>query len=448
MLQLRPGNRSLREKKYSKYALALGGLVALASTDIALTSESSAPFVRDGKAGFVVSHMEYALGKDAGESGACPEGMTEGMRRDGLAGYVGPGGNAARSEQRSTESVGTPPTASPPRSAASPPAGAPDAQRAQGASVDEAERQFIRAMSDTTRANPCMNPEQFGPDPNYRTVKVPDVKAFGIDLDGQASRAKGKPAPGTCAHDDLLGMNGERGIDNQFYRLVGCNKAYQSTGPANGWSTEMYTGAWGVLITLAGVDDIRNDDSVEVTFVANGDPIELSPNREALENATYAMDQDPRFRARTHGRIKDGVLTTDPVDIRLHKITNSIYLERTLKEARAQMTLSKEGVLEGYLAGYTPVEDLYNFEYAFRNGKNGKGEPADHRLIMVSAMGRSATLTYTCNGAYHAMHELADGDLDPATGKCASISTQYRIKAIPAFVVDAKTKSANDDLER
>ena len=34
------------------------------------------------------------------------------------------------------------------------------------------------------------------------------------------------------------------------------------------------------------------------------------------------------------------------------------------------------------------------------------------------------------------------------TGKCTSVSTQYRIKALPAFVVDAKTKSVNDDLAR
>ena len=46
------------------------------------------------------------------------------------------------------------------------------------------------------------------------------------------------------------------------------------------------------------------------------------------------------------------------------------------------------------------------------------------------------------------MHELADGHPDPKTGKCTSISTQYRIKAIPAFVVDTKTQSANEDLAR
>ena len=94
------------------------------------------------------------------------------------------------------------------------------------------------------------------------------------------------------------------------------------------------------------------------------------------------------------------------------------------------------------------MEEIYDFQYAFRNGKNGKGEPADMRLRTISAMGQAAVLGHTCNGAYYALHELADGNPDPSTGKCTSISTQYRIKAIPAFVVDVKTKSVNEDLER
>src|SRR3546814_8918148 len=78
----------------------------------------------------------------------------------------------------------------------------------------------------------------------------------------------------------------------------------------------MLTGSWGILITLSGVDDIRNDDDVEVGFFANADPIQLSPLRAPLSYGTYAIDQDPRFRAKAHGRIKDGVLTSDPVDVR------------------------------------------------------------------------------------------------------------------------------------
>ena len=104
----------------------------------------------------------------------------------------------------------------------------------------------------------------------------------------------------------------------------------------------MFTGAWGILISLEGVDDIRNDDSVEVGIFANADPIQLSPNRKPLPNATYAIDQDPRFQAKTRGRIKDGVLTTEPADVRFHSITNSLHFDRPLDDARLQTTLSRK----------------------------------------------------------------------------------------------------------
>ena len=158
---------------------------------------------------------------------------------------------------------------------------------------------------------------------------------------------------------------------------------------------------------MSSIDDIRNDDSVEVGLYANADPIELSPTREPLANATYAIEQDPRYQAKTRGRLKNGVLTTDPVDVRVHWVVNSIYLDRPLRDAQLQMTLSEDGVLEGYLAGYSPIGELYDFQYGFRNGKNSKGQPAEARLIMISSNGQAAVLGHTCNGAYYAIRELA-----------------------------------------
>jgi hypothetical protein len=210
----------------------------------------------------------------------------------------------------------------------------------------------------------------------------------------------------------------------------------------------MYTGSWGILLTLKGVDDLRNSKNVEVGFYASADPIQLSPTREALSNATYAMDQNPRFRATAHGRIANGVLTTDPVDVRFHWEVNSIYLERPLQDARLRMTFTADGGMEGILAGYTPVEALYDFAYGFRNGKDAKGNPAPLQLRTISSVGQAAVLEHTCNGAYFALKQMADGHRDPKTGQCSSISTQYRLKVIPAFVVDTSTQSVNAELER
>jgi hypothetical protein len=400
-------------------AAVIGGLAMLSLSGAAAAADIPADVAPDGQTGFIVSHIKYALSKDANETGACPEGMTKGY------------GNSTGFNDIGDVFIGK-----------------PEFKQKEGEVEDQYVRRiFTQAMSDPNTKNLCLNPELGKPDPNFKTVTGKNVPSDGIDLDGQDSHLGGKAAPNTCPHEDFRGLNGERGVDNQFFRLVGCSKSWQSTGASNSYEIEMYTGAWGILITLKGANDLHNAKNVEVGIYANADPIQLSPAREALPNATYAVDQDPRFRATTHGRIVDGVLTTDPVDVRFHVITNGIHLERPLKDARLHMTVTPDGGLDGILAGYAPVEELYDYQYGFRNGKDAKGDPSPLQLRTISSVGQAAVLGHTCQGAYYAMKQLADGGRDPKTGQCSSISTQYRIKAIPAFVVDTATQSINAPLD-
>lgn len=395
-----------------RHAAAVLGSCLLVTVLLPGGAAAQPDFVMDGEAGFVVSSIRYALAHDAAETGACPQGMTEGYANKGNV-FLG----------------------------------REDLQQREGEKEDlYIRRLFGAAFSDDTVRNLCMNPELGKPDPLYRTVSGEGVPVYGIDMDGVDSRGD-VAAPGTCAHDDFPGMDGTPGIDNQFYRAVGCLESYQSTGLSNSYEIEMLTGSWGILMTLSGVDDIVNDDEVEVGFFANNDPIQLSPTREPLSWATYAMYPDARYHARARGRIRDGVLTSEPVDVRFHWVVNSIRIDRPLQRARVRMTLSEEGVLEGYLAGYTDVEDLYNFKFGFRTGTDGTGELAPLRLRAGSSIGKAFVLNYSCEGAYQALYRHADADPDPETGACTSISTQYQIRAIPAFVVAEATGSTNEALD-
>jgi hypothetical protein len=394
-------------------ALALGAAATGTLAGQTPPAESQQPFVHNGEASFVVSYFDFALSKEASDIGACPKGMSKAVKVDLFAAAasagLGGGGNGSA-------------------------ASGPDAKAAQ-ARLQSLKAMFARRI--------CENPEKAGPDPDFRTVEGPKVPAYGIDLDGQDSRASGKPAPGTCAHDDFVGFDGEHGIDNQFYRAVGCTPHFQPSQGGGQLSGEMLTGSWGILISLRGVDDIRNDNDVEVSFYANNDPIQLSAKREALPFATYAPMQDPRFRATTHGRIVNGVLTTDPVDVRFRKTANGVYVERPLQDARLRATLSPAGLIDGYLAGYTSVQDLYDVEFGYRKvtDVNGKVLPTFQGSIISN--GGAAFFGYTCNGAYNALVAVADGHRDPKTGQCTSISTQYRLRAIPAFVIDTATRSTS-----
>lgn len=377
---------------------------------VSFAVHADASFVENGRAAFVVSDIKYVLADDADQTGACPQGMSRNVEEIFAL--------TAEGKRRRAES-----------------------DEAYAKRLNEGGKKVSTASNGQ---NLCMNPEAGAPDPNFRTMKSTSIPLDGIDIDGVDSQS-GTPTARACPHQDAVGKQGQRGIDNQFARVVGCSRSYQSTGQSNGYAIEMLTGAWGILISLDGVDDIHNDDSVDVGIFANADPIQLSPARVPLPYATYAIDQDPRFRSKTRGRIKDGVLTTDPVDVRFHTITNSLHMERAMNNARLQVTLSKDGVLNGYLAGYTPVETMYDYQFGYRKGLTAKGEPGPLPLRLGTGNGAARVLGYTCPGVYYALYEYADGDPDE-NGRCTSISTQYSISAVPAFVVDVATGSVNDKL--
>ncbi len=346
-------------------------------------------FIRDGKAGFIVSYIEYALAEDFTENGACPNGTPL---------------NLVEIHQLS-----------------------PEGKRKPGED-DKAYMDRMRAAAKALGTSPdgedlCMNPEVAAPDPHYKTVEGSEVAVWGIDLDGENGA------------EDFPGLEGGEGIDNQWYRVVGCSRSYQSAGQSNGFNIAMLTGSWGILIELEGVDDIRNDEEVIVHLYANADPIRLSPSREPLAYATYSPKAEARYRATTSGRIVDGVLTSEPVDAGFQNETNSMYTERPLRQARLQMHIEEDGSMSGYLAGYTPVEAMYDTAFAFRSGIKASGELAPLRLRSGSANGAAFVLGHTCHGAYQALHANADAYPDE-TGNNTAISTQFRIEALPAFIVE------------
>ena len=396
---------------------AIGIAVAASAFALSLSNSdrklaSSGGFVRDGKAGFVVSDFNYALGPDHEETGACRTGLSK------------------SSEEIFSES-------------------AAGRRRPNESDEDYSRRireggQAIAEFDDGTHY--CTRPDLAPRDTHNRLLVDADAPAEGIDLDGTISRST---RDRRALRLDFNGIDGAKGVDNQFWRLVGCTRSYQSDGISRGGlTTGMFTGAWGIVITLDDVEDIKNDAHVEVGIHANADPIELSPTREALDYATYAIDQDPKFRATTRGRIEDGVLISEPVDVRFHHDVNSMYLERPIRDARIRATLSANGVLTGYLSGYSPILEFYDLQFAYRNGKNADGTPSPFKRVVNSADGASNALGHTCQGMYQAMHRLADGHPDPKSGKFTSLSTQYRFEARPAFVVDVDTKSKNEKLVR
>lgn len=378
----------------------VGGAALLAFTFWGPSENASAQ--NDALTGLVVSQIEYALSDDFTETGACPAGLSIGSIEAYERGHP-------------DESVRLP---------------------------NETEREYRGRISAAARVLPdgrsiCLNPEAAGPDPNFQTVVGRDIRAYGIDLDGRASRNDAPPGRGTCAHNDFRSRSGVAGVDNQFYRVMGCVHSYQPDGAFNAFGDEMRAGGFGILIGLRGVDDLVNDRDIEVTFYSNADRLQVDGEHNGLPFVTYAAENEPRYIAATRGRIVDGVLTSDPVDFTFRQSVHNygVRLERELQDARVELTLDANGAAEGILAGYTPIDHLWanQFSYAAATG----GDPPEQLPALIPMLRDNIPQShgYTCNGVYAALVANADGDPDPETGRCRSISIQYRISAVPAFIL-------------
>lgn len=54
----------------------------------------------------------------------------------------------------------------------------------------------------------------------------------------------------------------------------------------------------------------------------------------------------------------------------------------------------------------------------------------------IGGIGSAVTAGIDCGAQYKALQLMADGDRDPRTGTCTTISSAFDLVAVPAFVND------------
>jgi hypothetical protein len=256
--------------------------------------------------------------------------------------------------------------------------------------------------------------------------------AYGLDLDGTSD---GAAKANTCAHGNFTSPAGDKGVDNQLYRILGCINGYRPESRFQGNALKDFAtsarqdGALTTLIEVTGIDDIRNDDRVEIGVYSSTNPTAYDSSRIGVPYVSYTATDNPAWRTVTTGKIVDGVLTSDPVDLRFdYYIGQGLkdHNDLLIKGARFRLEIGEDGNAKGVLAGYSDVETFYRSEF-------GQNYP-----VLPQSYG------YTCPAVYAAMWKLADGHPDPKTGQCTSISSAFEIRATPAFVVHPKVIKAPD----
>ncbi len=272
----------------------------------------------------------------------------------------------------------------------------------------------------------CQVPDY--PRPAQRTPK--GHISYGMNLDGTTD---GAATANTCAHEKFTSPTGEAGVDNQTYRVIGCSSNFRGFPGEEGYLESLRNAAYKdggttMLIEVMGIKDGRNDPDVTVGIYNGASPMVIDPNGHFEPYASLTMTDDKKYQTIAHGKIIDGVVITEPTDVRLHYDIGGYTRWWNIRAARLRLELKPDGNAHGLLAGYMDANDL----------DMTQGGVKQESAEMVG---------YDCPTYYQAIHRYADGMKDPATGQCTALSTAFEVNAIPAFVIhpeDAhRTAAAN-----
>ena len=265
--------------------------------------------------------------------------------------------------------------------------------------------------------NVCQNPKAFLDDPRHPPHRgIQSTVAYGLNLDGTSD---GRATPLTCEHPKFEGLNGEPAVDNQLYRAVGCYKSRRGTGESQQQGSELDP----FLIELRGVDDLENDRRVEVGIysVAVDDLVLRTPGGAPLPHQSFRVTSNPKWRNETTGRIVNGELRVDHLDrlfLRYRLFTWGAFGEvysHEFRRVRFKLKLEEDGSVSGLMGGYRPLWNISTIGYCCR--------------------GTASTANMDCASEYKTFVQMADGDPDPETGQCTTISAAQRIGGIPAYVI-------------
>ena len=242
--------------------------------------------------------------------------------------------------------------------------------------------------------------------------------SHGFSLDGTLD---GHATAKTCVHPKFTSPTGETGIDNQYYRAMGCITGMRPRGDADAMAnSQLLTKMVNRLVfEITGVDDETNDDKVELTIAHGLDKVLQGPSGKFIPGLTQRKDEKmTMLMFRVKAKIVNGVLISDE----LTKLELAQYPGpgdwgiRAFKNARVKINIKDGDNPTAVVAGYHDVEDLYRY-WAKTNGIH------------------SITATASPPSLYRAMHKNADGHKDPVTGKCTSISASYDYELVKAFIV-------------
>jgi len=232
----------------------------------------------------------------------------------------------------------------------------------------------------------------------------------GLDLDGRVDA------------NDFTSPEGENGIDNAFYRAVGCIRMFRGEA-SYAHFTELWVREFNnnrILIEVTDVDSLENDDHVVVNMYRGKDKVIMDVNgKKVMPGGSNRVDDrfSKRYTHTLQGKIQNGVLITDPADI--NWAWSSWYAEPygyKFKQARFQLKLDPSGeTAEGLVGGYADIDTFRNtLMRGYSTHHSGYGDMSQPSMA-------------------RALYRNADGIPGP-DGKNTAISTSVVVKFTQVFI--------------
>ena len=249
------------------------------------------------------------------------------------------------------------------------------------------------------------------PDPGQPQVvgRISD----GLNLDGKVKDG------------DFVSPDGERGIDNALYRAMGCDAPFRNPATATldlRENAQMQEGLYTVVIRISGNQDPKNDSDAVVEIGYSPDKIVRDALNNVAPDYSYRIVKREQY-TRLKARIRDGVVETEQVD-RLHVPRIGWFPDQMgdadFHNGGVRLKIDADGRgASGVVGGYRNWLDLLaENTFAQTGAEQGIRDHEDAVSL------------------YYALKRNADGMPDPKTGRNTGISMAYRIKAVPAHVID------------
>jgi len=258
--------------------------------------------------------------------------------------------------------------------------------------------------------------------PDAGMQQVTGKIAEGFNLDGNA-RSGGFTSP-----------DGQRGIDNAFYRAWGCIMSYRGT-PYHAYLSQrandkMLDGLYTMVIRLSGNADPMNDDHVSFEVAYSPDHVVKDPLGNVVRDVSFRVVKTEQY-SRLKARIHNGVLETEQADVRLPAFSwgETNRGEVLFQKGRVRLVMNKDGGLSGLVGGYRDWREVYARD-TFNMPSGGATRETYYHQNQIAM--------------YYALKRNADGIPDPRTGRNTAISAAFRFTAKPAFVVDPPVALAVD----